>query len=94
MARSHIRREQLAKRAEVAEIVVKDVFDVILAAMEEDTEVWIEGFGKFIPARRAASVTRSPVVRGGEPTERPGGRIMRFRMSPALRREWRDKVTK
>lgn len=85
----YIERHQLARRADLDEAVVKDVFDVILACMEEGVTVRIAGFGNFVPDERPPRETRSPLINGGEPTIRPGGLAMKFRIAPSLRQKWR-----
>jgi len=91
MRRPFIRREQLARRAEIDEELVKDVFDVILACMEEGTAVQVDGFGTFQPTQLRPRVGRSPLVRGGEPWTTKGGLTMKLRVSPTLRRQWRGR---
>lgn len=64
----------LAHRSEVPPKIVRDLFDTILAIMEEGDKVTIYGFGQFSPSikRRASKTTR----------------VMGLSMSEVLAREW------
>jgi len=91
MAIPHINRYQLARRAEVHEDVVRDIFAVILACMEEGVRVRIREFGTFIPEIKPQRVVRSPVVPGGRKTI-GRRRSMKFVMNRALKKEWTSEV--
>jgi nucleoid DNA-binding protein len=83
----HINLYQLSRRCEVREQVVRDIFDVITACMEEGVEVRIREFGTFIPQIKAPRLVKSPLVEGGQQMvgER---RVIAFRLSPTLKKQW------
>ena len=89
-ARSHINQYQLARRAEVDEKIVIDIFDVILACMEEGVQVRLRGFGTFIPEVKAERMLKSPLVEGGQVLS-PRHRTMRFRLSKSVKKQWTAK---
>jgi len=92
MARAHINQFQLARRVEVSEDIIRDVFDVITACMEEGVAVRIRGFGTFRPDIVPERTVRSPVVPEGR--KRIGRhRTIRFRISKALKRQWTSPLT-
>ena len=89
-SRAYVNRATLAARADMSEILVKDLFDTILACVEEGIEVRITGFGTFRPVERTAGVpVVSPLINEGRPTPRSPGLTMRFRLSSKLRTLWR-----
>lgn len=88
-AKAHINMYQLSRRAEMNEQHVRDLFDVILACMEEGVEVRIREFGTFVPEVKPARVVKSPLVEGGE-KKLGRRRVMKLRMSRSLRRQWTE----
>ena len=68
--------KELAYRAEMAPRIVRDLFDTIIAVLEEGESVSIHGFGHF-----EVDVEE----KGGERVK-----VVSFRMSPVLGREWRE----
>ena len=80
--------QQVANRARLPLDTVQRVFDVITAFLEEGTAVRVLGFGQFSPIVSEQHERRSPLVEGGVVTV-PAGRVIRWKMSAALRAQWR-----
>ena len=91
MPAPHINQYQLARRAEVHEKIVLDIFDVIAACMEEGVQVRVKGFGVFAPEILKQRVVRSPLIPDGKKTV-GRRRVIRFRLSKKLKREWTSAV--
>lgn len=89
MANPHINLYQLARRAEMKEELVRDLFDTILACMEEGVQVRIREFGTFVPEVKPARTMKSPLVDGGE-KKLGRRRVMKLRMSRSLKRQWTE----
>lgn len=92
----HVKFEQLVQRCDADAELVRRVFDTVAACVDEGIEVRIEGFGTFRPFVTAPrTVTNRRVIesRGG-PVEAPSRKVIKFKMSPALRRKWNDEEDK
>lgn len=87
----HINQYQLARRAEVQEKIVLDIFDVIAACMEEGVQVRVKGFGVFTPEILPQRTVRSPLIPNGRKVV-GRRRVIRFRLSRRLKREWTSAV--
>ena len=85
--RKHINLYQLANRSEVDQKIVGDIFDVILACMEEGVEVRVRGFGKFKPVIVPERTVISPVVPGGQSLV-GRHRTVKFTLAKSVKREW------
>lgn len=86
----HITTTSLALRAGIPPEAVDQVFAEIRKAIEEGVEVRIPGFGAFRPAQRSTVPVRTPLIRGGEPVPRSGGRTLRFRPARTLLNAWKE----
>jgi nucleoid DNA-binding protein len=84
----YVKTQQVANRARLDLEIVQRVFDVITAFLEEGTAVRVLGFGQFSPVVTEQHERKSPLVPGGVSTV-PAGRVIRWRMSGALRAQWR-----
>jgi nucleoid DNA-binding protein len=91
VAAPHINQYQLARRAEVHERIVLDIFDVIAACMEEGVEVRVKGFGVFAPEILPQRTVRSPLIPDGKKVV-GRRRVIRFRLSRRLKKEWTSEI--
>jgi nucleoid DNA-binding protein len=69
----------VAHRAEVPTHIVRDIFDVIIAAMEEGNRVVIHGFGAF-----------EIVERQSRRIDRDTDKGVKYTLSPTLKQELND----
>jgi nucleoid DNA-binding protein len=93
MGTAYVKTQQVANRARLELETVQRVFDVITAFLEEGTAVRILGFGQFSPILTEQHERRTPLVPGGVSTV-PAGRIIRWKMSAALRASWKKPLKK
>lgn len=92
MAAPHVKFDQLVSRCEMSAEDVRRVFDTVASFVEEGTEVRIHGFGtfrQFVTSGRTVTTGRI-VERDGNDIVVPSQKVVKFKMSPSLKRRWNE----
>ena len=80
--------KKLARRAGLQTDDVRSVFDALTVTLAEGESVRVPNFGTFSPQIQEPRTVNSPVLPEGAATS-PRRKIIRFKMSLALREDWR-----
>ena len=80
---NYLHEQNYTDTKKTAGIVVDEVFDNIAAALTEDEEISIHGFGKFKTVKREACLRRNP--QNGETVQVPGHSVVKFTPAKPLK---------
>ena len=80
--------KRVARRAGLQTEDVRAVFDAVTVLLSAGEPVKVPNFGTFISVVQEPRKVTSPVLPGGEAMG-PRRKVVRFKMSPILRQDWR-----